>query len=113
VRDIQKGIDLFNECDYFSAHDFFEDIWMDADREERDFYQGLVQVSVGCYHLVCGNRNGAKSQLNKGINKLLKYIPEYNKVNLSELISKLKKILIDLDSNKKNIKDIPTLIITK
>jgi predicted metal-dependent hydrolase len=86
---------------------------MDADREERDFYQGLVQVSVGCYHLVCGNRNGAKSQLNKGINKLLKYIPEYNKVNLSELISKLKKILIDLDSNKKNIKDIPTLIITK
>lgn len=113
MNDIQKGIDLFNECDYFSAHDFFEDIWMDCDREERDFYQGMVQISVGCYHLICGNRNGAKSQLKKGIDKLLKYIPEYNRVNLSELISKLEKILIDLDSNKKNIKDIPTLIITK
>ena len=113
MKDIQKGIDLFNDCDYFSAHDFFEDIWMDSSGEEKDFYQGLVQISVGCYHLICGNMPGAKSQIKKGMDKLSKFIPEYNKLNLSELISKLKKILIDLESNKKNIKDIPTLIITK
>ncbi len=112
MKDIKKGIELFNESDYFTAHDFFEDIWMDADYEEKDFYQGLVQISVGCYHLICGNHSGAKSQLKKGISKLSKYIPEYNNLELSELISKLKKLLIDLES-KKSIKDMPTLITTK
>jgi predicted metal-dependent hydrolase len=26
--DITKGIKLFNDGDYFEAHDFFEDIWV-------------------------------------------------------------------------------------
>jgi predicted metal-dependent hydrolase len=100
--DISDGIALFNDCDFFAAHDFFEDIWMDADRNEKEFFQGLVQVSVGCYHLICGNLKGAKSQLSKSRSKLNKFEPDYYGINLLLLNIKIEKLLKGINSN--NIK---------
>jgi len=112
--DITEGIKLFNDSDFFAAHDFFEDIWMEANKTDKLFYQGLVQVSVGCFHLICGNLNGAKSQISKGINKLLDFIPEYNNLEVANLISKLEKIIIDLNEDNINlvVKKIPNLELT-
>ena len=70
--DINKGIELFNDGSYFEAHDHFEEMWNEAERGEKEFYQGLVQISVGSYHLICGNNKGALSQYNKGMSKLEK-----------------------------------------
>jgi predicted metal-dependent hydrolase len=107
--DISVGVALFNDCDFFSAHDFFEDIWMEADRNEKEFFQGLVQVSVGCYHFICGNLKGAKSQLSKGKSKLTNFEPNYYNINLMLLNSKVELLIHNLDS-KKNIKQkIPTI----
>lgn len=106
--DISDGITLFNECDFFSAHDFFEDIWMDANRNEKEFFQGLVQISVGCYHLICGNLNGAKSQLSKGKIKLSKFKTDYYGINLKLLIQEIDILLKSISIN--NLKQkIPTI----
>jgi len=53
LKDISVEIDLFNNADFFSTHDYFEDMWNESNREDRIFFQGLVQISVECYHLVC------------------------------------------------------------
>jgi len=90
---IDEGIKLFNESDFFAAHDFFEDIWMEAESEDKLFFQGLVQISVGCYHLICGNFSGAKSQLLKGEEKLVRYLPVYLKVNVEDLLLNVRKII--------------------
>ena len=112
--DISDGIALFNDCDFFSAHDFFEDIWMEADRDEKEFFQGLVQVSVGCYHLICGNLKGAKSQLTKGKTKLTKFEPNFYEVNLISLNKKVEKLINNVDSNTIINQEIPTIeLITK
>jgi len=107
--DISDGIALFNECDFFSAHDFFEDIWMEADRDEKEFFQGLVQVSVGCYHLICGNLKGAKSQLSKGKTKLTKFEPALYQVNLSSLNKKVELLINNINSNSNINQEIPTI----
>ena len=107
--DISDGIALFNECDFFSAHDYFEDIWMDADTNDKEFFQGLVQISVGCYHLICGNYKGAKSQLIKGMTKLEKYEPTYYKVNLSSLNMKINFLINNINSNSNITQEIPTI----
>ena len=110
--DISDGIALFNDCDFFAAHDFFEDIWMEAERNEKEFFQGLVQISVGCYHLICGNSKGAKSQLEKGMHKLKKYEPSYYNLDLSLLNNKV-ELLIDNVDNRSIIKqEIPTIELT-
>ena len=112
--DISDGIALFNDCDFFAAHDFFEDIWMEADRDEKEFFQGLVQISVGCYHLICGNLKGAKSQLTKGKTKLTNFEPNFYEVNLSLLNKKVEKLINNIDSNTIIKEEIPTIeLITK
>jgi hypothetical protein len=53
------GILLFNEQDFFEAHEVWEDLWADSYGTERRFYQGLIQAAVGLCHFCNGNLGGA------------------------------------------------------
>ena len=117
LEDIIAGIELFNNADFFSAHDFFEELWFESKRDDKLFFQGLVQISVGCYHLICGNYKGASSQLNKGKTKLRSYLPSYKNLDLKKLLTEIELLLLDLnksfsDSNYKvDISKLPKLIV--
>lgn len=97
MKDISYGITLFNNADFFEAHDFFEDLWFESKRDEKDFYQGMVQISVGSYHLICGNTKGAKSQFLKGSDKLRRYFPSYLNINLEKLIKDVEVLIKQID----------------
>jgi uncharacterized protein len=63
----QRGIDLFNKCQFFEAHEEFE---MESRRERqpiRKLYQGLIQLSAACVHIQRNNRRGAILLLNRAI----------------------------------------------
>lgn len=94
MKDILQGITLFNSADFFSAHDYFEKLWFDSDKYDRLFFQGLVQFSVGCYHLISGNYKGAFSQLAKSKKKLMNYQPVHYNIDLKKLIIQI-ELLID------------------
>jgi uncharacterized protein len=53
------GIVLFNERDFFSAHEVWEDLWNDCGDADRRFYQALIQAAVALYHYGQGNLRGA------------------------------------------------------
>lgn len=91
-NELFEGIKLFNDHDYFSAHDFFENMWNETDGNNKLFFQGLVQVLVGCYHIVCGNIRGAVSQFSKSKSKLKKFSPVYLNVNVNKLIEDISVI---------------------
>jgi predicted metal-dependent hydrolase len=42
LKDISEGIRLFNEADFFSAHDFFENCWLECAKADKLFFQDLV-----------------------------------------------------------------------
>lgn len=115
LKDISIGINYFNSADFFLAHDFFEELWADCDREDRKFFQGLIQVSVGCYHLTCNNYSGALNQLNKGILKLNDYLPSYYNLNLIDFKNNIDKLIIELkgyflnQSKKIDVGILPTI----
>ena len=45
--DISQGVHLFNDSDFFSAHDYFEDIWMEAGQNEKFFWKNtMCRLSV-------------------------------------------------------------------
>ncbi len=50
---------LFNEQDYFEAHEVWEDLWTESHGAERRFVQGLIQSAVGLCHFSNGNLGGA------------------------------------------------------
>ena len=117
MEDIIVGINLFNDADFFSAHDFFESLWVECNQNEKLFFQGMVQISVGCYHLVCGNYKGALSQFNKGKVKLNRYLPSYKNVDLNSLLSGVDLLINELDDyfagnySGVDLKKIPKLLI--
>lgn len=98
----EKGIEYFNTGYYFEAHDTFEEIWMDERGEDVRFYQGLVQLATGFYHLRMDNLKGAESQLNKGVVKLEKYKPEYRKLELTELLNQVVVCVDSIQNNQSN-----------
>ena len=61
----QAGLKLFNEKNFYDAHEKWEDLWSDYYLKDRLFIQGLIQLSVSFVHLKNNNMNGAKSLLNK------------------------------------------------
>jgi uncharacterized protein len=92
-----EGIRLFNEGKYFECHDLFEEIWMQEEGSDAEFFRALIHLAVGCYHMKNGNFRGAKSQLMKGIKKLEPYESEYLGIPISQLIETFRKVIIDVE----------------
>ena len=83
---LRRGIDEFNREYFFECHDTLEELWMDTIGHDRLFLQGLIQVSVGFYHLSNKNYRGAFSQFTKGLKKLDGYRPVHKGIELEEFM---------------------------
>ena len=65
----QKGLQAFNEKNFYDAHEYWEEIWTEYRLPDAKFVQGLIQLSVGFYHLTNQNLNGARGLFKKCQNK--------------------------------------------
>ncbi len=81
-----EGIALFNGGDYYACHDVLEAIWMEANTLEKPFYQGILQIAVGLYHLGNHNWQGASILLGEGVNRLRPFEPTYGGVDVERLV---------------------------
>ena len=86
---LKKGIQEFNAGDYFECHETLEDVWMIEVGPDRSFYQGLLQLSVGCFHLLNRNYVGAESQWSKAYAKLTAFGDQHLGVELKPLIERI------------------------
>lgn len=91
-----QGIDQFNQQQFYPCHDSFEELWMEADVYDRPFYQGLLQIAVGCYHLSNFNWRGAVTLLGEGIRRLEDYEPAYSGIDISHLLDQSSDLLDSL-----------------
>jgi predicted metal-dependent hydrolase len=86
---LERGIDHFNRGYFFEAHDILEDLWKETVGNNKLFLQGLIQVSVGFYHIFNKNYKGAVSQFTKGLTKLEGYKPSHEGVELQRFTAKV------------------------
>ena len=54
-----KGLEAFNNGDYFLAHEFLEEAWKNDRTDGRNLYQGILQIAVAYYHIMNLNYRGA------------------------------------------------------
>lgn len=92
---LNEGIFFFNAGDYFRAHETWEDLWRETEGHARPFYQGLIHAAVGLYHLGRGNRAGARSQLEKALQKLRQFPDSYLCVDNARLQADLCRTIED------------------
>jgi len=88
-----EGIEHFNVCDFFEAHEVWEELWADYRGPDRKFYQGLIQVAVCLHHFGNGNTRGAKKLYLSSIGYLQEYRPHRLGLDLEKLLREFEACL--------------------
>ena len=84
-----EGIRFFNECEFFEAHEVWEDLWQEYTGPARRFYQGLIQVAVCLHHFGNGNTTGARKLYHSCRTYLEDYQPHYLGLDVAKLLGEL------------------------
>ena len=90
------GIEQFNRQEFYACHDTLEALWMEAVEPEKTFYQGILQIAVGFYHLGNQNLHGAIVLLGEGMNRLRRYQPEFAGIDLERLLAESQSMQAEL-----------------
>jgi predicted metal-dependent hydrolase len=84
-----RGIECFNACEFFEAHEVWEELWQEYQGPSRKFYQGLIQVAVCLHHFGNGNIRGARKLYHSSRNYLDAYRPHHLGLNVDQLFAEL------------------------
>lgn len=95
----RKGLEKFLNGDYYLAHEYWEEMWHNKQLKDRTFVQGLIQIAASFYKIQVGNLWGAKSLLEKSINKFENYSGIHRNIN----VDKLKEDLLAIYKNYNEI----------
>ena len=88
----QEGLNNFRYGEYFEAHESWEELWSNYYLPDRRFIQGLIQLSVSFVHLQNGNLKGAKSLLNKCIEKFSDFKNIQRGINVNNLMIEINQV---------------------
>ena len=69
-----NGIKAFNRKKYYEAHEHWEEIWTELNVDDSIFIQGLIQLSVGFFHITNSNIKGAKSLFRKFLYAAINFV---------------------------------------
>jgi uncharacterized protein len=108
-----KGVEEFNRRAYFECHETLEELWNQeraGRRQQRqspphrnlqasgcdNLYKGILQVGVGCYHLLRRNYHGATVKLQSGADYLEPFAPVCMTVQVAQLIADARSLHAEL-----------------
>ena len=102
----QQGLEAFNNRQFYDAHEYWEELWLDYKLNDAQFIQGLIQLAVSYFHFYNGNINGARSMIKKCLNKFEIYDSSRG-INVLELKSEIISVLSYFNDTEvtNNIKD--------
>lgn len=83
------GVRYFNACDFFEAHEEWEELWTEYQGPSRKFFQGLIQVAVCLHHFGNGNARGAIKLYRSSRDYLAPYGPFHLGVDVAKLLREL------------------------
>lgn len=84
-RRLSEFVRLFNNKQFFEAHEVLEELWLETHGELRDFYKGLIQCAVALLHAGRGNTTGAINLYERSKYYLARYPAECQQIHLAQL----------------------------
>ncbi|QDU98134.1 DUF309 domain-containing protein [Lignipirellula cremea] len=108
-----EGVAFFNECDFFEAHEAWEDVWTEYQGPSRKFYQGLIQVAVCLHHFGNGNIRGARKLYRSSRAYLEPFRPFHLGVDLEKLFAEFEACCAEIMASTEDypeIEIVPDLI---
>lgn len=109
--DLALGIALFNQSEFFEAHEALEEVWRAAPAEQKKFLQGLVQAAVAFHHFSAGNRTGMRSVMERAMKNLTGCPEDFHGLKVEPLLNSLAQWLEAVD-NGRPLPPLPRIEIT-
>jgi len=91
-----QGIAYFNACEFFEAHEVWEELWKNYSGELRLFYKGLIQAAVALHHFGNGNIRGARKVYFSSRNYLKEYGPVCVGLDLEKFLAQFDSCFADV-----------------
>ncbi len=87
------GITLFNEHEFFEAHEVWEDIWHMAYGLKHYFYQGMIQCTVALEHYRRSNPRGVVSLYKSYNEKFVNIPPTFMGLDVPAFLTSMRETL--------------------
>ncbi len=84
---IARGVALFNDREFWHAHEAWEELWLKAAGEEKVFLQGLIQLAAAYYHVQRGTFRGGVRLFDAALRKLEPFADGYLGIGRAEAVS--------------------------
>lgn len=83
----RQAIEKFNQAEFYAQHDLLEALWVDTPGSIRGLYKGILQVGVGYFQILQGNRRGAIKMLRRSAPWLASMPDVCQGVDVAQLIA--------------------------
>ena len=84
---IEKGVALFNDREFWHAHEAWEEIWLKTTGEEKIFLQGLIQLAAAYHHVQRGTFSGGVRLFDAALRKLEPFAGGYLGIDRTEAVT--------------------------
>ncbi len=101
-----KGIAYFNACEFFEAHETWEELWKNYSGPLRLFYKGLIQAAVALHHFGNGNIRGARKVYGSSRGYLQEYGPNCEGLDLAKFLSQFEACFAEVVANHEEFPNI-------
>jgi predicted metal-dependent hydrolase len=101
-----QGIAYFNACEFFEAHEVWEDLWKNYSGELRLFYKGLIQAAVALHHFGNGNIRGARKVYGSSRGYLAQYRPACSGLDVDKFLSEFDACFAEVAESDEQFPDI-------
>ena len=101
-----QGIAYFNACEFFEAHEVWEELWKDYSGELRLFYKGLIQAAVALHHFGNGNIHGARKVYLSSRGYLEKYRPVCVGLDVDDFLARFDACFAEVAASQDNFPNI-------
>lgn len=101
-----QGIAYFNACEFFEAHEVWEELWKDYSGELRLFYKGLIQAAVALHHFGNGNIRGARKVYFSSRGYIERYRPDCVGLNVDAFLAQFDACFAEVAASQENFPNI-------
>jgi predicted metal-dependent hydrolase len=84
---LSQGVSLFNEHRFWHAHEAWEQLWLPATGEEKQFLQGLIQLAAAYHHVQRGTYRGGVRLFDSALRRLAPFPPGHDGIDRVEAVA--------------------------
>jgi predicted metal-dependent hydrolase len=97
---LAEGLRCYDQGEYFTAHEAWETVWLEAQEPDKTFLQGLIQVTAAFHHLQRNNPLGTARLLHAALRRLELYPACFGRISVTVLCSDIRERIQALNANE-------------